>query len=550
MTNEGVEGDLATDRPWLAAGLPPPLPPLPPPLPFLVAPARVRTSMRSRRRSYVAAHWHGELPLAQSYWVNDVLVSFVFSIFEQVLSAGLKSAHPSLFMVLVVLVLFEVVRLLVAVWQVVGTLRSAALSGSRWAVLVNCLMMLGIMATLAVTVRSIDIIQGLARGAAEQQRLSNYQIGVAPAGDAIIAQGPVGLGYAQAVIHTFAEHPQIHQLRLDSIGGDVDNGMQLHDFLAGRPDITVEADGLCASACTLVFLGGEQRIVGPKTRLGFHQFRSILDTRESIESVETKQETYKQLMSKRGASPDFIRLAFAKQGNQAYFPDIDELFANDIITGIRLGNRLLTAADWRSEQFLYGYRERPEMRQLGVVLASLQQRQPALFDEWVRRNLDAKRLPDPKARSRGYTYSLWITLHAARRQAMYTASAVDVRRFVDNRLQIMMLLRDRISADACGAFLQGQALTWGDQTHAYFELTGEGYAALLSGADPVQIDPADWQRGEHELALAQAATATHSHAVDDNAAVCQRQIVLLNRLTTLPSDRSDMALRSYFLHMH
>jgi hypothetical protein len=506
--------------------------------------------VRPRRLSYIAAHWRGELSLAQSYWVNNVLIGFVFSIFGQVLAAWMKSAHPSLTIVLVVLVLFEVVHLPVAGWQVVGTLRSAALSGSRWAVVVNCLMMLGIVATCALTVRTVDIIQGLARGAAEQQRLSHYQIGVAPDGDAIIAQGPIGLGYSQSIIRSFAEHPQIHQLRLDSIGGDVDNGMQLHDFLAGRPDIAVEADGLCASACTLAFLGGERRIAGPKTRLGFHQFHSLLDTHASIESVETKQETYKQLMSKRGASADFIRLAFAKQGNQAYFPDIDELFANNIITSIRLGNRLLTAQEWLSEQFLYGYRERPEMRQLGVALESLQQRQPALFDDWVRRDLEVKQLPTSKERANGYNQSLWTTLHAARRQAMYTASAVDVRHFADNRLQILLLLRDHISAGACGAFLQGQPVTWGDQARAYFELTGESYAALLSGTYPVQINSADWQSGEHELALAQATATTHSHATDDNATVCQRQIALLNHLAALPSARSDMALRSYFVHMH
>jgi len=550
MTSEGIEDNPPTDQPSIVARLPPAFSSSPPPLPRVTVPTPVRAPVRPRRSGYIAAHWRGELSLAQSYWVNDVAIGVVFSIFVQGLATVLKSAHPALATVLVVLVLFEVVRLIIACWQVTGTLRCAALSGSGWAVVVNCLMILGVIVTLAATVRSIDIIEGLARGAAEQQRLSHYRIAVAPAGDAIVAQGPIGLGYAQAIIDVFNQHPQIHQLRIDSIGGDVDNGMQLHDFLVGRGDITVEADGLCASSCTLVFLGGEQRILGVKARLGFHQFRSVLDTHVSIESVEGKQETYKQFMSKRGASADFIRLALAKQGNQAFFPDIDELFANNIITGVRLGNRLLTAQDWRSEQFLYPYRERPEMRQLGVVLDSLQQHQPVLFGEWVQRNLKVKQLPDPKARARGYTYSLWTTLHAARRQAMYTASAVEVRRFVENRLQIMMLLRDRISADACGAFLQGQAVTWGDQAPAYFELTGEGYAALLSRYDPVQIPLADWQRGEHELSSAQAVSTPHPHAVADNATVCQQQMALLNRLVTLPAAQGDLAMRSYFLHMH
>jgi hypothetical protein len=37
------------------------------------------------------------------------------------------------------------------------------------------------------------------------------------------------------------------------------------------------APGLCASACAIAFLGGKQRSLGPKDRLGIHQFWSVSD---------------------------------------------------------------------------------------------------------------------------------------------------------------------------------------------------------------------------------------------------------------------------------
>lgn len=523
---------------------PPGLSEQPPPLPQPTPPRKA-----ARPSPYLLAHWRGELPLAQSYWVNGVLVGFGMRLLQGALLAWLQAAHLSLTGLLVVICSFAVLRLAISVWQVVGTLRSAALSGSRWAVVVNILMVLGILAIVGSLPGEIAALRQLADGAAEQRKFSQYTIVADARQQAIVAKGTIGIGYADRVKDAFAAHPSFHRLVLDSIGGDVDNGMQLHDFLAARPDITVEVDHLCASACTLAFIGARQRIVSAQGALGFHQMRSMIDNRESRAWVSDTQAKFKALMAGVGASPDFIRLAFAKQGEEVYTPDADELFANHIITGLRLDDRVLDAAQWKREQFLYAFRLEKHSRRIGDALALVRQQWPSIYEAWVDRNLRIAAEAPGHRRDGEYGVSLWLALHAARDRAMHTATAERVRQFATDRRNLLAMLRDRLSPDECGRYLSGHDFHSGAQGDALAEANGESYAALLTGNDPARSILVDWSVAARELAAARARVA---HAVPPAAGdawepqLCHQQIALLDALLALPPAGSDMALRSFF----
>lgn len=529
---------------------PPPLPPSLPQEPPPIPPAMTARSP-ARRSRYIAAHWRGELSLAQSYWVNCLLVSVAMRIINIALTGGLSSTHVSLTAALVVIVAFVLLSVVVTVWQVVGTLRSAAFSGSRWAILVNILMVLSLLGLLSTLIVNVRTIEAIARGAAEQRRFGQYTIGIDAGGTAIITNGTIGVGYAQAVIDAFEQHPQIHLLHLNSRGGDVDNGMELHDYLAAHPAITAQVDSLCASACTLAFIGANQRLVAPRAVMGFHQMHSLVATTYSRGYVETKQEAFKTFLAQRGASADFIRLAFAKQGDDVYVPDIDELFANHVITGVRLGDRIATADDWRREQFLEAYRERgDQMPGMAAVLDLIRRNQPDLFRRWTDQNLVIKQRPTHEERVAGYGTALWSLLHSARSRAMSDASAEDVREFAMTYRQMLELLRAGQSAEACGHYLLGQDITLGTQAEAFYRINDEGYRALLSGRDLIQPGPADWLGGAHVLAQTRAAVVAAAGPATSNprmpAAVCRGRIELLDRLLALPVASGSMALRRYF----
>ena len=525
--------------------LPPSLPQEPPPIPSAAS------KPPARRSGYIAAHWRGELSLAQSYWVNCLLISVAMRIINIALAGAVRSTHISLTTALVMMVVFVVLSVAITVWQIVGTLRSAAFSGSRWAILVNILMVLSALVLLSTLIANVRTIEATARGAAEQRRFGQYTIGIDAGGTAVTTEGTIGVGYAQAVIDAFEQHPQIHLLHLNSRGGDVDNGMELHDYLAAHPTITAQVDSLCASACTLAFIGANQRLVAPGAVMGFHQMHSLVATTYSRGYVETKQEAFKTFMAQRGASADFIRLAFAKQGDDVYIPDIDELFANHIITGVRLGDRIATADDWRREQFLEAYRgQGNQMPGMVAVLELIRRNQPDLFQRWTNENLRIKQRPTHEERVADYGTALWALLHSARSRAMSNASAADVREFTMTYRQMLELLRAGQSAEACGHYLLGQDITLGAQAQAFYRINDEGYHALLSGRDLTRPAPVDWLGGAHVLAQTRAAVAASVGPAVSNpgapAAVCRGRIDLLDRLLALPTTNGSMALRRYF----
>lgn len=523
--------------------MPPELSEQPPPLPPSASSSRAKPSS-----PYLLAHWRGELPLAQSYWCNGVLVGVIMRLVQTTLLAWLEAAHLSLTRLLVVVCGYAILRLAISVWQVVGILRSAALSGSRWAVVVNILMVLGIMAIVASLPGEIASLRQLAAGAAEQRRFGQYTITADEAGQAIVAKGPIGVGYADAVKDAFAAHPSFHTLVLDSIGGDVDNGMLLHDFLAARPDMIAEVDHLCASSCTLAFIGARQRIASAHSTLGFHQMRSMIDTRASRAWATTTQDKFKALLAGLGASPDFVRLAFAKQGDDVYTPHATELFANHIITGLRVDGRVLDAAQWADEQYVYAFRLHEHSRRLGDALVSIRQQWPFIYAAWLQRTHRIEAANDAQ-RDREYGISLWQALHAARRAAMRTATADHVRQFAIDRRDLLSMLRDRLSPDACGRYLSGNGFDGGNLTDAISMANGDSYANLLAGNDPGHGMLIDGSIGARELAQARERVMQAMPAHEGpqfHQQLCRQHIALLDALLSLPPAGSDMALRTFF----
>ncbi|WP_243050541.1 hypothetical protein [Dyella sp. RRB7] len=513
--------------------LPPRLPPSPPP----------------PSSGYIAAHWKGELPLGQAYWFNGVLLGFALVFIESVLLEWLKTSHPSLTRVLLVAASYAVLRLVISVWQVVGILRSAALSGSRWAIVVNILMVLAIVGTLGRLPTEINQLRLLAQGAAEQRRFDHFAIAPDAAGQAIVASGTVGTGYADAIADAFSTHPSIHRLVLDSVGGDVDNGMQLHDFLVARPDIAVEVDHVCVSACTLAFIGGNQRIVSAKATLGFHQMRSMIDSRASVDYAGSAQEKFMSLLSARGASLDFIRLAFAKQGNDFYAPNADELFANHVITGLRIDDRVLTAEQWRTEQFLYSFRLHADSRRMGDALALIRQQWPAIYDAWIAHDLRIHQEPSHQQRLVDYNNALWQALHAARRAAMRTVTAEHVRHFATAQRDMLQSISTHLSADACGRYVSANNFNPRDQAEAIYMANGDSYANLLTDNDPRRAITVDEALGNRLLAEARNRVAQSiplSPGNEFHAQLCRQQIALLDQLLALPGAGGDMALRNLF----
>ncbi|WP_267226669.1 hypothetical protein [Dyella silvae] len=518
---------------------------MPPP----VAPSRRPPAAPRPRSPYIVAHWRGEFPIWQSFWVGGALVGIALLIIETALLEWLKAHHLSLTSMLVLASVYAAARLTISVWQVVGILRSAALSASGWAVPVNILMVLAILGLVGSLPARIHELQALSHGATAQRRLSNFTLVPDPIAHAIVVKGNVGVGYADAVVEALNAHPDIHRLVLDSLGGDVDNAMQLHDYLAAHPGITAEVDHACVSACTVVFTGASERVVSVHGTLGFHQMHSMIDSRVSNDYVDNEQQRFKSILTTLGASPDFVRLAFAKQGDEFYSPDATALFANHIITGLRIDDRVFSAAQWRTEKFLYGFSLSPSSQPMGKALTLIREQSPGIYDAWVARDLQIEQEASRDHRLADYNVSLWHALHAARAAAMHTTAADHVRSFAIARRDMLMDISQQFSADACGRYLAGLSFIGGKQADAIYETNGQSYVGLLSDNDPARRIDVDWTLGTRELNRVRshvAQTVPVQPGPDYHTQLCHQQVALLDELLLLSPAGSDMALRALF----
>lgn len=65
-----------------------------------------------------------------------------------------------------------------------------------------------------------------------------------------------------------------YHVRINSLGGDVDAALAIHDMLKGLPEVTTECIGMCASAATVIFMAGKNRQIAKTARFLIHKCSS------------------------------------------------------------------------------------------------------------------------------------------------------------------------------------------------------------------------------------------------------------------------------------
>jgi ATP-dependent protease ClpP protease subunit len=103
----------------------------------------------------------------------------------------------------------------------------------------------------------------------------------------IKVEGPDVFFYCDVSVESVAElcavvkkverefYESIVRVHIHSDGGDLHAGLAAMDFLKSlRSRVVTIAEGMCASAATFIFLGGDERIVCPNAYLLIHQLGS------------------------------------------------------------------------------------------------------------------------------------------------------------------------------------------------------------------------------------------------------------------------------------
>jgi hypothetical protein len=307
--------------------VPPPLPPLEP------------TQEKSRHQNFVVRHWRGEFPLWLSYWVVGIL-SNVFAVLAvgaiSAITISRKSFGPT--GILVYFVSTWSLLVLISIWQLTGIWRSAQRSKQQrnsigkmapWAIMAKIMVCLGFLQVVALLIRTAipQVSEAVSIALMNDPEIPPYSIRVMNGTEAEIIGG-IKFGLTSDFEKILKASPGVHVVHLDSIGGRIGEGEKLSALIRAK-GLDTYVDGRCASACTIAFVAGHQRILKQGATLGFH--------RGSFAGKDDSSEMEKAYLA-AGVSREFVGKAMATKSADLWEPTETELVAAGVVTRISNGD--------------------------------------------------------------------------------------------------------------------------------------------------------------------------------------------------------------------
>ncbi|MET0519640.1 MAG: RDD family protein [Burkholderiaceae bacterium] len=282
---------------------------------------------------YIARHWRGEQGLVQSFWVNNVLLSYPLAFALTGLMTWISMKGETLQAGSIALLIGWPLMLVVDAWCIVGAWRAAGhylRNGGLglWGWLARLCLLLGAAQALASLLIGLLPQLGsywqMARGI---DPIGQARFALAADGRSLRLSGPIGMGDAARLQALLQGAPALRTVELASPGGRLSEAERMAGQLRSIQAST-RAVGGCESACTLVFLAGRERQLMPGARLGFHRassgtYNPVFDRLAN----EQLASDYRQLQL-----PDyFIERTLETPARGMWYPDSAELVAQAVI---------------------------------------------------------------------------------------------------------------------------------------------------------------------------------------------------------------------------
>jgi hypothetical protein len=218
-----------------------------------------------------------------------------------------------------------------ATWQTVGIARSARRRGGFW----------GAVALIAVVLAAINTSKLLVTSAGpvflefgkiliSGDPVPTYTLQILKSGTELALSGGIRTGIANDFGKLLAAAPEIRIVHLNSLGGRIQEARAIGQQIHRKGLITYVSDQ-CASACTIIFLYGQEKWIAETGRLGFHQYYLRgLGTEEAHHQVlEEKQE-----LLALGMPSTMVEKASTTPPDSMWEPTDDELLSAGMITGV------------------------------------------------------------------------------------------------------------------------------------------------------------------------------------------------------------------------
>ncbi len=226
---------------------------------------------------------------------------------------------------------------LLLTWQITGTLRAVRASLSPpsepWSVWGGYATVL--VAVVFVGLKMLDgVVRHLPKPVPQAALRGNtYAVILDEAARLATIRGELNYASLAAITDHLTQRPKIRRLILDSAGGQIFAARAIADQIE-KLGLDTHVDNRCFSACTIAFMAGRKRTLGPNGRLGFHRY--AFQGRLQVETIDPLAEQQRDLayFLSRGVSSDFTQRMFDAGHDHIWRPDPSVLIAASVITGV------------------------------------------------------------------------------------------------------------------------------------------------------------------------------------------------------------------------
>ncbi|UYV39251.1 hypothetical protein N4R57_09730 [Rhodobacteraceae bacterium D3-12] len=272
--------------------------------------------MRSRVFQFVCDHWRGRLALLPSLLLTLLALRLLLD--------GATTARPVTWS-LTATIAISLVSGAVLFWQLVGGVRAVARFGrDLFATAAGGLVVI-ITAMLFV---NAELTHWAARGeipVALPLPPKPYEV----VNGVTRIDGPIDFVVLTRLELAIAAHPELTLLELQSDGGRIPAARAIAQRIEAAK-LDTRAVGLCASACTLVFMAGQNRSLGQDGALGFHAYALLRN--DNLQNARQEEARDRAYLSAKGITDRFMDRAYATPPDQLWTPTRDNLRAAGFLT--------------------------------------------------------------------------------------------------------------------------------------------------------------------------------------------------------------------------
>ena len=332
---------------------------------------------KEKPKSYLVRHWRGQLSLAVSFWVNWVLVNISFGLSHIVVNPNdiFVSNYPKSYAAFWIVI--WIASPAIMCWQLVGLWRAGTNYRRQGkpafrAHMVQILVLLGLLQDIRLLVMTgLPQMKELALQVLGLDSIGSYRLRGLSDTELEIA-GYIVFGLTDAVRLILDTHPHIRIVHLNSLGGRVVEARKLRDMIAARSMITYTSSG-CASACTLAYAAGKERIMAKDGLLGFHRY-SFAGARVSDNIYNGDKKDWLA----RGFRVEFIQTAFSISHTTLWTPTHNELLQAGVITRFAADNEVAVSGLEATDRVLV---EQDLLRD--PVFAAMKKYEPNTYEQWL-----------------------------------------------------------------------------------------------------------------------------------------------------------------------